>query len=205
MDTYDKLIDENVLSKNSDTKIKEDVPTVFLEWRNINLSVKLANSDKKKIADSSITNDINKDSTSLGKSNDLNEKLNLNNSVNKDENIKNIVVNNSGYALPGEILAILGPSGCGKTSLLNIIAKRQIPKGKEFSVSGEVYCNGVLMNDDTFGKVCSYIMQDDILIEYLTPLECLTYGAKLRLNESDEVINNRVNTLIRQVRIFIIF
>ena len=53
-----------------------------------------------------------------------------------------------------------------------------------------------------FGKVCSYIMQDDILIEFLTPYECLTYGAKLRLNESDEAIYNRVNLLIKQVRFF---
>lgn len=191
---YNNLTDENDnLNKNSKETIenKNETPTVFIEWRSINLSVKLPNSSKK----------INNESENLNKNdNDLSKKLN--NSINNDENVKNIVVNNSGYALPGEILAILGPSGCGKTSLLNLIAKRQVPKGKEFSVSGDVYCNGVLMDDNNFGKVCSYIMQDDILIEFLTPYECLTYGAKLRLNESDEVISNRVNLLIKQVRMF---
>lgn len=39
-------------------------------------------------------------------------------------NKKKILTNVSGYARPGELVAIMGASGGGKTSLLNIMASR---------------------------------------------------------------------------------
>jgi len=44
----------------------------------------------------------------------------------------------NGFALPGEILAIMGPSGSGKTSLLNVISNRQIPKESTHKVKRSV-------------------------------------------------------------------
>jgi ABC-type glutathione transport system ATPase component len=110
-----------------------------------------------------------------------------------------IVHDITGYALPNQILAILGPSGSGKTSLLNIIASRQLPQGKEHLISGDVKCNNNKIDRGNFGRICSYVMQEDILLDTLTPYECLYYGAKLKINESEEKTVSRVKALIKQV------
>ena len=69
----------------------------------------------------------------------------------------------SGFALPGQTLYIMGASGAGKTSLLNIISDR-ISTNKGDILKKEIYLNDtVKVNDDNFGKVSAYVMQDDIL------------------------------------------
>ena len=76
---------------------------------------------------------------------------------------KKIIKNVSGFALPGQTLYIMGASGAGKTSLLNIISDR-ISKNKGDTLKKEIYLNDtVKVNDDNFGKVSAYVMQDDIL------------------------------------------
>ncbi len=55
------------------------------------------------------------------------------------------------------------------------------------------------MNASNFGKICAYVMQEDILMECLTPRESLTFGAKLKLKGTNEQINKRVNSLIKKV------
>ena len=69
----------------------------------------------------------------------------------------------SGFALPGQTLYIMGASGAGKTSLLNIISDR-ISTNKGDILKNEIYMNDtVRVNEDNFGKVSAYVMQDDIL------------------------------------------
>ena len=69
----------------------------------------------------------------------------------------------SGFVLPGQTLYIMGASGAGKTSLLNIISDR-ISTNKGDILKKEIYLNDtVRVNDDNFGKVSAYVMQDDIL------------------------------------------
>jgi len=57
----------------------------------------------------------------------------------------------------------MGASGAGKTSLLNIISDR-ISINRGDVLKKEIYLNDtVKVNDNNFGKVSAYVMQDDIL------------------------------------------
>jgi ABC-type multidrug transport system ATPase subunit len=117
-----------------------------------------------------------------------------------DHNTKTILRNINGFAMPGELLAIMGPSGCGKTSLLNIIADRQLPGQKNHEIIRDVKANNIIIDQSNFGKICAYIMQEDILMDCLSPRESLIFGARLRLKSSNEEILNRVERLLKQVK-----
>ena len=55
------------------------------------------------------------------------------------------------------------------------------------------------MNHSNFGQICAYIMQDDILLECLTPRESLYFGARLKLKTDLKNVELRVQELINQV------
>ena len=58
----------------------------------------------------------------------------------------------------------MGSSGAGKTSMLNILADRINKKAKNIEVSGEIMMNKTTpLTQENFGKVGSYVMQDDVL------------------------------------------
>lgn len=62
----------------------------------------------------------------------------------------------SGYAQPGQLMAIMGASGSGKTSFLNIIGQRtNLSKGAK--VSGEIYCNDRMVMQKDFGKFGAFV------------------------------------------------
>jgi len=74
----------------------------------------------------------------------------------------------------------MGPSGSGKTSLLNIIACRlTVSPGCYFT--GVLECNGNSLHKENFGIFGSYVQQDDILIETMTPKELLTFAVNMKL------------------------
>lgn len=88
---------------------------------------------------------------------------------------KRILNDISGVAPGGELLAIMGPSGAGKTSLLDVLAGRQPGFTGSLALNGQV-CTGTVVRE-----MSAYVMQDDMLLNTLTPHEYMTFSASLRL------------------------
>lgn len=79
----------------------------------------------------------------------------------------------------GELVALMGPSGCGKTTLLNVLARRPAASGAK--VLGDSYVNGTKVDVGSFGRMTSYVEQEDALIGSLTVRETLKFAADLSL------------------------
>ncbi|XP_059445140.1 ABC transporter G family member 1-like [Corylus avellana] len=92
---------------------------------------------------------------------------------------RSILAGVSGFARPGELLAIMGPSGCGKSTLLDALAGRL---GSNIRQSGEILINGH-KQALAFGT-SAYVTQDDILLSTLTVREAVHYSAQLQLPDS---------------------
>ncbi|GJN12251.1 hypothetical protein PR202_ga30547 [Eleusine coracana subsp. coracana] len=116
----------------------------------------------------------------------------------------------TGYARPGEVLALMGPSGCGKTTLLDTLAGRL---GHNMKATGDILINGRreklafgtsvrlstpflrhdMTNIKTFGDspqliiltvLKAYVTQDDLLMATLTVTEAVRYSAQLQLPDT---------------------
>nr|XP_043622254.1 ABC transporter G family member 1-like [Erigeron canadensis] len=85
----------------------------------------------------------------------------------------------TGYARPGEILAIMGPSGSGKSTLLDALSGRLDSNVKQ---SGDILING-FKKRLAYGT-SAYVTQDDTLITTLTVRESVYYSAQLQLPNS---------------------
>lgn len=110
--------------------------------------------------------------------------------------MRQVMTNLTGYAKPGELIGLLGPSCCGKSLWMQIISDRLIPP-KNSIYERCVYVNKEEpLTRELFGKIAAYVMQDDVLLEMLTPYECLMFSAKLRLTCSDEEKRRRVEKVI---------
>lgn len=57
----------------------------------------------------------------------------------------------SGYAMPGQLVALMGPSGCGKTTLLDILSGRK-SSGR---IQGQILLGG-LPPSKSFLRRCVY-------------------------------------------------
>lgn len=79
----------------------------------------------------------------------------------------------------GELVALMGPSGCGKTTLLNVLARRAASSGAK--TTGDGYIDGKTVDNATFGRLTSYVEQEDALIGSLTVRETLKFAADLSL------------------------
>ncbi|KAG9451439.1 hypothetical protein H6P81_011404 [Aristolochia fimbriata] len=109
---------------------------------------------------------------------------------------KGILQGLTGYAQPGEVLAIMGPSGCGKSTLLDTLAGRLRSNTKQ---SGEILING-RKQQLAFGT-SAYVTQDDSLMTTLTVREAVYYSALLQLpgSMSKAEKKERAETTIREM------
>ncbi|KAL3611721.1 hypothetical protein D5086_002741 [Populus alba] len=92
---------------------------------------------------------------------------------------KSILQGLTGYAQPGELLAIMGPSGCGKSTLLDTLAGRL---GSSTRQTGDILINGHKQRL-AYGT-SAYVTQDETLITTLTVKEAVYYSAQLQLPDS---------------------
>ncbi|KAL2813312.1 P-loop containing nucleoside triphosphate hydrolase protein [Aspergillus granulosus] len=92
---------------------------------------------------------------------------------------RNLIENINGGVQQGELVALMGPSGCGKTTLLNVLARRAASSGAKSS--GHCRVNGSEIDNTAFGRITSYVEQEDALIGSLTVRETLKFAADLSL------------------------
>ncbi len=80
----------------------------------------------------------------------------------------------------------MGASGAGKTSLMNALSDR-IAINKSCTLTGQSLINdSVPLTSKLFGTCASYVMQDDVIFEYFTVRQALTFAARLKLKVSIE-------------------
>ncbi|KAK1120028.1 hypothetical protein K0M31_012758 [Melipona bicolor] len=84
----------------------------------------------------------------------------------------------SGYAVTGNLVAIMGPSGAGKTTLLATLA------GKVASTAGTVSVNGETVSRTIMSKISSYLPQSDALPASLTVQEFLLFSCAMKMDVS---------------------
>ncbi|KAL4806617.1 P-loop containing nucleoside triphosphate hydrolase protein [Aspergillus unguis] len=103
----------------------------------------------------------------------------------------------SGDVQQGELVALMGPSGCGKTTLLNVLARRPAASGAK--VMGDAYVNGTKVDSGSFGRMTSYVEQEDALIGSLTVRETLKFAADLSLprSVSKQQRMDRIRTILK--------
>jgi len=112
-----------------------------------------------------------------------------------------VILNNiSGYAAPGEVLALMGPSGSGKTSLLDALSGRSIYQEGTMTVNGIVVEKTMMKK---FKRKVAYIKQVDCFFDHLTVRDQLTYTALLRLpsTQTKAEKHSEVNRIIGLLRL----
>ncbi len=114
-----------------------------------------------------------------------------------------ILLNNiTGTTASGELYAIMGPSGCGKSSLLNFLNDRiGFAAGTEHS--GETFINRENMQTNylKITNYSSYVMQDDVLFDILTPKETFMFVCKLKETDPEDVLEKKVQKLLDDLQL----
>jgi ABC-type multidrug transport system ATPase subunit len=113
---------------------------------------------------------------------------------------KQILSNVTGYAESKQLTAIMGPSGSGKTSLLNFLTNRiEFPKNSTHE--GKIFVNSEETNFSFMEEISSYVMQDDLLFDILTPKETFMFVARLRKTATYSEHEENVQRLIEELKL----
>lgn len=109
---------------------------------------------------------------------------------------RKLLDNVSGEIKHNHFCAIMGPSGSGKSTLLNALACRL---DRNIDSQGELLLFGKKYSLSDIKQRGGYVMQDDLLNEFLTVEETLLFTANLRMkpNTSPEAQQERVDEVIR--------
>jgi ATP-binding cassette subfamily G (WHITE) protein 2 len=83
----------------------------------------------------------------------------------------------------------MGASGAGKTTLLNALSDRLKIDRKNKLFGSRQINDCIPLNQKSFGRYGAYVMQEDILFEYFTVKEALTFAAKLKLSTTSAIKN----------------
>ena len=93
----------------------------------------------------------------------------------------------------GKLIGLLGPSGSGKTTILRMIA------GLESPDSGDIFINGVRVNDIPAGKRgVGFVFQNYALFRYMTVFDNIAFGLEVQKKTKKE-IKDRVFELVKLI------
>jgi ABC-type multidrug transport system ATPase subunit len=88
----------------------------------------------------------------------------------------------SGVIKKGTFTTILGSSGSGKTTFLNFLSNRlHFLDGLEYK--GEVFINGMNRIELDYNSVAGYVMQEEVLLEFLKVRETLEFSASFKMSK----------------------
>jgi ATP-binding cassette subfamily G (WHITE) protein 2 len=92
--------------------------------------------------------------------------------------------------------------GSGKTTFLNFLSGRTTGLGASLRMTGKILINGKDRTKLPGSEALScYVQQDDILFQTMTVRECLVFAAKLRLSGNMEQKYERVDEVIKDLRL----
>ncbi|HCW54784.1 MAG TPA: molybdenum ABC transporter ATP-binding protein [Clostridium sp.] len=93
----------------------------------------------------------------------------------------------------GKLIALLGPSGSGKTTILRMIAGLETPD------SGDIYINGVRVNDiEASKRGIGFVFQSYALFKYMTVFDNIAFGLEIQKRSKSE-IKKKVTELIELI------